>query len=393
MCRKIAAFSLSIGYNAGIGVNEIMIFKKGELFCGPGGLALGAKMARVVDQNGVEYKVEHEWANDIDEFACKTYAHNICPDKPHTVIQKDVRKLDLDSLGEIDAFAFGFPCNDYSNVGERKGLEGEYGPLYTYGVKVLRKFRPKWFIAENVSGLQSANDGLAFSMILKDLKESGYRITPHLYKFEDYGIPQTRHRIIIVGIRDDINKEFKVPAPTHGEGRLPYKTARQALTEPPIPSNAFNHEMTRHSSKVIELLNHIPAGENAWYEEIPEHLRLNVKGARISQIYRRLHPDLPAYTVTGSGGGGTHMYHWSEPRALTNRERARLQTFPDDFVFMGGKEKVRQQIGMAVPPEGAKIIIEAILKTFAGIEYESVEPKWSADEFMHQQLELDLISV
>ena len=99
-----------------------------------------------------------------------------------------------------------------------------------------------------------------------------------------------------------------------------------------------------------------------------------MRGAKISQIYKRLDPTKPSYTVTGSGGGGTHIYHWSENRALTNRERARLQTFPDDFVFEGSKESVRKQIGMAVPCEGARIIFEAILKTFAGIEYEHVEP-------------------
>ncbi len=82
--------------------------------------------------------------------------------------------------------------------------------------------------------------------------------------------------------------------------------------------------------------------------------------AKISQVYRRLMPDKPSYTVTGSGGGGTHVYHWSENRALTNRERARLQAFPDDFLFLGGKESVRKQIGMAVPPKGAKVIFEAI---------------------------------
>ena len=90
-------------------------------------------------------------------------------------------------------------------------------------------------------------------------------------------------------------------------------------------------------------------GENAWNSSLPKHLQLNVKGAKLSQIYRRLYPDRPAYTITGSGGGGTHGYHWSEPRALTNRERARLQTFPDDFVFKGGRGSVRKQIGMAVP--------------------------------------------
>jgi DNA (cytosine-5)-methyltransferase 1 len=101
---------------------------------------------------------------------------------------------------------------------------------------------------------------------------------------------------------------------------------------------------------------------------------LNVKGAKISQIYKRLDPTKPSYTVTGSGGGGTHVYHWDEPRALTNRERARLQTFPDDFIFHGSKESVRKQIGMAVPVDGAKIILEALLKTFAAKPYASVAP-------------------
>jgi DNA (cytosine-5)-methyltransferase 1 len=372
---------------------RILIFQKGEFFNGPGGLALGAKMARVVDKNGEEYKVEHKWANDIDESACTTFVNNICPDQPDSVKNEDVRTIDIDSLGAIDAFTFGFPCNDYSNVGEKKGLNGNYGPLYTYGVKVLQRYQPKWFVAENVSGLQSANEGQAFVQILQDLSAAGYKVTPHLYKFQEYGIPQTRHRIIIVGIRNDFNVEFRVPAPTHGvgEGLLPFKTARQALLDPPIPEDAENNETTRHTKKVVEMLNHIPPGQNAWYEGIPEHLQLNVKGARMSQIYRRLHPEQPSYTVTGSGGGGTHMYHWSEPRALTNRERARLQTFPDDYVFFGGKEKVRQQVGMAVPPEGARIIVEAILNTFAGNHYPSIDSKWNAEDFLgKRQLELVL---
>ena len=97
-----------------------------------------------------------------------------------------------------------------------------------------------------------------------------------------------------------------------------------------------------------------------------------MKSAKLSQIYRRLHPDKPSYTITGSGGGGTHGYHWKEPRALTNRERARIQTFPDDFVFEGSKESVRKQIGMAVPVELSRQIFVAILRTFAGTKYPSV---------------------
>ena len=149
-------------------------------------------------------------------------------------------------------------------------------------------------------------------------------------------------------------------------------TCKTAIEVPPIAPDAPNNDLTKQSATVIERLGYIKPGQNAFTAELPERLKLNVSGAKISQIYKRLDPDKPAYTVTGSGGGGTHIYHWSEPRALTNRERARLQTFRDDFVFEGSKESVRKQIGMAVPCEGAKIIFEAILKTFAGIPYESM---------------------
>jgi DNA (cytosine-5)-methyltransferase 1 len=185
-----------------------------------------------------------------------------------------------------------------------------------------------------------------------------------------YGVPQARHRIIIVGIRSDIkNVEFRVPSPI---GYVT-KTSKEAIEEPPIPTDAPNNELTKQSDTVVERLKHILPGENAFNANLPEELKLNVTGAKISQIYKRLDPNKPAYTVTGSGGGGTHIYHWNEPRALTNRERARLQTFPDDYVFQGSKESVRKQIGMAVPCDGARIIFEAILKSFAKINYEWVE--------------------
>lgn len=344
-----------------------MIFRLGELFCGPGGLAWGATNATIEDPN---FKIVHAWANDYDGNTCQTYRRNICPDAPETVHHADVRKFDLTNLGPIDAFAFGFPCNDYSVVGEQKGMDGDFGPLYSYGVKVLKLYRPKWFLAENVGGLRNANDGKAFSKILDEMRAAGYKLYPNLYKFETYGLPQARHRIIIVGIRDDLDVEFKIPS------NKPYanvdNSCRTAIEVPPIASGTPNNELTKQSATVVERLGYIKPGQNAFTAELPDHLKLNVSGAKISQIYKRLDPTKPAYTVTGSGGGGTHIYHWSEPRALTNRERARLQTFPDDFVFEGSKESVRKQIGMAVPCKGAQIIFEAILKTFAGIPYESM---------------------
>lgn len=346
-----------------------MPFRLGELFCGPGGIAWGATHADIGDP---EFTIVHQWSNDFDESTCETYRHNICPNEPETVYCGDVRTLDMGQLAPIDALAFGFPCNDYSVVGEQRGMDGEYGPLYSYGVRALRQFRPQWFVAENVGGLRSANGGSALTRILAELRDAGYVITPHLYKFEEYGIPQARHRIIIVGIRDDIDVQYRVPS------TAPYadidNSCRTAIEEPPIPADAFNNEPTRQSATVVQRLEHILPGQNAFTADLPEELQLNIRGARISQIYKRLDPDRPSYTVTGSGGGGTHIYHWEEPRALTNRERARLQTFPDDYEFVGSKEKVRKQIGMAVPCRGAQIIFEAILRSFAGIEYPYIEP-------------------
>ena len=351
-------------------------FRLGEFFCGPGGLACGAMSARIENP---DFKIVHAWSNDYDQDTCNTYATNICNSNPETVVCHDVRKLRLDDprLTPIDGFAFGFPCNDFSVVGEHKGIDGNHGPLYQYGVAVLRKFRPMWFVAENVGGLASANEGAAFKKILASMKDAGYRIYPHLYKFEDYGVPQTRHRIIIVGIREDQPYVFYPPSPAALTQRD--NSSRTALEDPPIPQDAPNNELTAQNPRVVERLHYIRPGQNAFTANLPPHLQLNVRGAKISQIYKRLDPNKPAYTVTGSGGGGTHIYHYHEPRALTNRERARLQTFPDAFLFTGSKESVRKQIGMAVPPRGARIIFEALLRTLAGIEYEHVPCNISDD--------------
>ncbi len=345
-----------------------MTYRLGELFCGPGGIAWGAVNAEIQNR---DFCIAHQWANDYDEDTCDTYRRNICPQHPETVIHKDIRKLDFTSLAPIDALAFGFPCNDYSVVGEQKGINGVFGPLYSYGVKALKHFKPMWFLAENVGGLRNANEGTAFEKIMSELQAAGYRIVPHLYKFEQYGVPQARHRIIIIGIRNDLDTVFRVPSPAPYTGLN--NTCRNAIENPPIPKDALNNELTKQSAAVVRRLGYIKPGQNAFTAEMPEELRLNITGVKISQIYKRLDPEKPSYTVTGSGGGGTHIYHWSEPRALTNRERARLQTFPDTYEFLGSKESVRKQIGMAVPCRGARIIFEAVLNSFAGIPYDFID--------------------
>ncbi|MBE6763182.1 MAG: DNA cytosine methyltransferase [Ruminococcaceae bacterium] len=346
-------------------------FKLGELFCGPGGIACGALRSKSADG---KFSVEHTWANDYDADTCETYRANICPDSPETVYCGDVRELDIKALGPIDAFCYGFPCNSFSNVGEHKGLENEkFGQLYWYGIEVLKTYQPKWFIAENVSGIRSAGSG-DFEIILNDMRAAGYKLNVNLYKAEQYGVPQTRHRVIIVGIRNDIAVEYKVPDPAiYAQCDI---SARTALAN--IPQDAPNHEIRPLSAKVIRRLSYIRPGENVWQAEerlgdqFPEELKIRTK-TKISQIYRKLDPDKPAYTVTAAGGGGTFMYHWTD-RELTNRERARIQTFPDNYRFIGKYSSVRKQIGMAVPCKLSEIVVTAVLNCFAGIDYPSVEP-------------------
>ena len=336
----------------------------GELFCGPGGLGYAA----IKNAN-----CKHTWAIDNDADSCKTYAFNVCDyfelgDKlPKSVIESDVAKINFEELKPIDGLLFGFPCNDFSLVGEKKGFKGKYGGLYKYGVKCLEVHQPKWFLAENVSGISNKKDNSAFVKIIEELEnagKNGYEVNVHKYKFEEYGVPQKRHRYIIVGFRKDLKLQFKPPIETHIKKHISAKDALKNYPKYVKRKGAKHIEATKHSETVIKRLQATKPGENAWNANIPkEYQLLGVKGAKLSQIYKRLDGDKPAYTITGSGGGGTHVYHWKEDRALTNRERAMLQTFPMSYQFYGNKESVRKQIGMAVPINGATKIIKAIIKT------------------------------
>jgi DNA (cytosine-5)-methyltransferase 1 len=185
----------------------------------------------------------------------------------------------------------------------------------------------------------------------------------------DLGVPQHRERLIVLGIRRDLAvRPPSIPVPAAER----HVTVAEALDAVPIPGDAPNHEHGLDSPEVVERLKMIPPGSN--YEIIPDGHPQAVRGL-ISHVYRRLDPDAPAYTIIANGGGGTHGYHHREPRRLSNREKARLQSFPDDFVFEHGTDstsprsarsaypRVRKQIGNAVPPVAAKVIVDAIVDT------------------------------
>lgn len=322
-------------------------------FSGCGGLDLGLQ----------EVGFDPIWANDFSKEAVETYKHNI----GDHIVHGDITEIDPftdDTIPDGDLVTGGFPCQDFSMIWKRPGLDGKRGTLYQNFRDFVAAKKPKAFIAENVKGLLTANQHKAIKTIIEDLEavEPGYIVKPRLYNFAEYGVPQFRERVLIVGIRRDTGFDFKHPAPTHGpRGDMPYKTAGEALTD--VEKVPFNNNHMKIMPRTIEVLKRIPEGEN--FTAIPKDDPFYVKGM-ISHVYRRLHRDEPSKTLIAGGGGGTWGYHYEENRALTNRERARIQSFPDDFEFLGSNTEVRRQIGNAVPPVGMHAVGERLMNLYTG---------------------------
>ena len=338
-----------------------------SLFSGCGGLDLGFHKAGY----------ETVWANDFSHWACESFRKNI----GNVIVEGDIEQIDPNdpSIPECDIILGGFPCQDFSMIWKQPGLEGERGNLYKSFLRFVNAKKPKVFVAENVKGLLTANKKKAIQQIITDFENCGYYVQAKLYNFAEFGVPQFRERVLIVGVRLDTGFDFHHPEPTHGEntdhGLLPYVTAGQAISD--IPENASNHEQLKISEKTKKRLELIPEGGN--YSDIPRDHPLYVK-SMLSLVYRRMHRDKPSTTIIAAGGGGTWGYHFPEPRAFTNRERARLQSFPDNFEFIGSTTEVRRQIGNAVPPQGVVELAKAILPIFSD-SYQKVD--------LHEKLEAE----
>lgn len=337
-----------------------------SLFSGCGGLDLGF--------HNQGYKTI--WANDFAHWACETFKRNL----GDVIVEGDIEKIDPykdKSIPDCDLILGGFPCQDFSMIWKRPGLNGERGNLYKSFLRFVDAKKPKAFIAENVKGLLTANNKKAIQQIIEDFESiaPGYLIKAKLYNFADYGVPQFRERVLIVGIRVDTGFDFNHPIPTHGpKVEKEYYTSGEALKG--VERVSYNNEHMKIAAKTKEMLSLIPEGGN--FTDIPKTSHLYVKGM-ISHVYRRLKLDEPAKTIIAAGGGGTWGYHYPEPRALTNRERARLQSFPDNFIFEGSTTEIRRQIGNAVPPKGVEELAKALKSLFEG-NYEKVDLQKQLEE-------------
>lgn len=346
-----------------------------SLFSGCGGLDLG------FEQVG-DYKTV--WANDFKHEACETFRKHF----GDVILEGDIEQVDPYSdknIPECDIILGGFPCQDFSIIWKRPGLDGERGNLYKSFLRFVDAKKPKAFVAENVKGILTANSKKAIRQIIEDFQNiaPGYVVIPHLYNFADYGVPEYRERVLIVGIRSDMGFEFKHPKPTHGEheGLLPYVTVGDALKD--VENVKFNNEHLRVTERTKTIISLIPEGGN--FTAIPKDSPFYVKGM-ISHVYRRIHRNEPSKTIIAAGGGGTWGYHYPENRPLTNRERARIQSFPDDFVFYGNTTEVRRQIGNAVLPVGVHAVANALKPLFSG-DYEKIDLKSIFDELKSMSFE------
>lgn len=311
-----------------------MSFQVITTFSGCGGSSLGYQLA------GGKIRLAVEW----DDNAVETYRMNF-PDTP--VYHGDISKLSVEKCfslsglreGDLDIFDGSPPCQGFSTAGKRK-FDDERNQLFREYVRLLRGLMPKTFVMENVSGMVKGKMKLIFVECLKELKESGYEVKARLLNAMYYNVPQSRERMIFIGVRKDLNKP-----PSHP----------RAQTKPQ-PVKSFD-DGSRLEGIELERWKAIPPGGN--YQNLPKRL-INGK-AKFSNFHRKLSPHRPSYTI----GKEEHFlsgrfYHWSEPRRISDIELKRIGSFPDSYKFAGNSKDIQNRIGNSVPPNLMRAIAEHI---------------------------------
>ena len=288
-----------------------------SLFSGAGGLDLGFKMAG------------HDiiWANDLYGDAVDTYRANL----GNHIVCEDIFSVKGEDVPDCDVVIGGFPCQGFSVANIKRNVADERNQLYKQLIRIIEAKKPKFFLAENVKGIMSLGKGEILKMILADFSNLGYKVQAKLLNAADYGVPQLRQRVFIIGVRNDVDFNYEYPLPTHSadesEGLLKWLGVGDALKDIPDPDepNAIpNHDYSKYKLRFNGYLGH-----------------------------RTIDPEKPAPTVTARGddkGGVVVLHHPSNQRRMSCRELAAVQSFPLNYAFSGNRSSVYRQIGNAVPP-------------------------------------------
>ena len=349
------------------------MFKILSIFTGAGGLDLGFHGDfNFLNKNFKKLPFKTKVALELSPYACETLKENKIFFENTTILNENILTFNKKEIeGEFDVLLGGFPCVTFSMVGKRKGVvDNINGQLYESFAEYVEYFKPKIFLAENVKGMLSANNGEAIKIIKERFERTGYNLKIFLVNFANFGVPQLRERVLFIGIRNDIKTEFIPPEIILSSNK--FISTEEAFKN--LNNKIPNHNFLKQTERVKQRLKAIPEGGN--FKDLPPELA--IKGM-MSNIYRRLDRNKPLYTILASGGGGTWTYHYKEPRALTNRERARIQGFPDSFIFKGSNIEVRRQIGNAVPPVGIYPFAKRIENVLKG-----EVPKYNQDKIIKE---------
>lgn len=328
-----------------------------SLFSGCGGLDLGFSKAGF----------EIIWANDFDADAQAVYRRNI-----GEIDGRDILTVSEKEIPDCDILTAGFPCQPFSNAGMRKGVHDSRGMLYKECLRIIGEKMPKVIVFENVKGLLSTKyiDGRKLADVisedLSNMNNIGYNVVHQLVNASDYGVPQNRQRVLFVGIRKDLGKTFSFPDKMPKENL----TLGHVLN---IPEDVPNQVHWQLSPQALEMIEYIPEG-GSWKDVPYDHLaprfqriRDNMKKYHSPNFYRRFARNEICGTMTASAQPeNCGIIHPTENRRFTIREVARIQSFPDDFIFFDDTTKnitaMYKVIGNAVPVDMAKVIATSIMQ-------------------------------
>ena len=300
-----------------------------SLFSGCGGMDLGFKGGfTFLGKKYESLPFRILWSNEINPAACRTYRSNVS----NHLIEGDIWCAMSDLPREADVIIGGFPCQDISINGRGEGINGQRSGLYKAMVEAVSRVKPRLFVAENVKGLLMRHNQEGLHKVMSDFESLGYRVAYKLYQAADYGVPQTRERVLITGALPE-TRPIREPQPTHTKAQ--YVTASQAIGD--------LVEMDEDSD-----FNHVWSKAN----RSPD------------QGDRRLKPDRPGYTIRAECHGNI-QWHYDLPRRISMREAARIQSFPDDFRFFAGLRESERQIGNAVPPVLAWHVANSVADSLA----------------------------
>ncbi|MCR5765658.1 MAG: DNA cytosine methyltransferase [Treponema sp.] len=333
-----------------------------DLFCGCGGLSLGFEKAGINVLVGID-----AWQDAITTF---NYNHKnskgICADL--STLEPSEIKKELNGKS-VDLIIGGPPCQGFSVAGKRI-VDDVRNKLYKNFVRFVEYYKPKAFMMENVPNILSIGGGIVSDSIVKDFSDLGYKVVYQVLIASNYGTPQNRRRAVFVGFKNGF--EFKFPEKTVEklitssealsdlpenslEDGTPYPIASKCDYQKLMRCNSdkvYNHQITEHNERTKEIIALVPDGGN--YKNLPEELQQTRK---VHIAWTRLNSQKPSFTIDT---GHRHHFHYKWNRIPTVRESARIQSFPDDFIFLGTKTSQYKQVGNAVPPLMAEAIAKKI---------------------------------